>query len=198
MGLSIHYSGRFREGASLHRMIQDVKDVAQVNDWKYLVFDEAFPEGPPESDVPDDRFYGIAFTPDQCETIFLTFLSNRRMSSPVSLEAFGPASGHPDEKFIYMLSAKTQFAGVETHRLIINLFRYLGKNYFEDFEMLDEGSYWETGDIKVLTETFQRYNELMDEFSFAVDHIDHLEGDSTESYIERIVRWIHKKRRRNS
>ena len=198
MGLSIHYSGRFREGTSLHRMIQDVKDVAQVNDWKYLVFEEAFPEGPPESDVPDDRFYGIAFTPDQCETIFLTFLSNRRMSSPVSLEAFGPASGHPDEKFIYMLSAKTQFAGVETHRLIINLFRYLGKNYFEDFEMLDEGSYWETGDIKVLTETFQRYNELMDEFSFAVDHIDHLEGDSTESYIERIVRWIHKKRRRNS
>ena len=198
MGLSIHYSGRFREDASLSRMIQDVKDVAQVNGWKYIVFEEAFPEDPPESDVQDDRFYGIAFTPDQCETIFLTFLSNRRMSSPVSLEAFGPASGHPEEKFIYMLSANTQFAGVEVHRLIINLFRYLEKHYFEDFEMLDEGSYWETGDDKVLTETFQRYNELMDEFSTAVDHIDHLEDDSTESYIERIVRWIHKRRRRNN
>lgn len=198
MGLSIHYSGRFREDASLSRMIQDVKDVAQVNGWKYIVFEEAFPEDPPESDVQDDRFYGIAFTPDQCETIFLTFLSNRRMSSPVSLEAFGPASGHPDEKFIYMLSAKTQFAGIETHRVIINLFRYLEKHYFEDFEMLDEGSYWETGDDKVLNETFQRYNALMDEFSTAVDHIDRLEGENPEGYIERIVRWIHKKRRRNS
>jgi hypothetical protein len=97
-----------------------------------------------------------------------------------------------------MLSAKTQFAGIETHRLIINLFRYLEKHYFEDFEMLDEGSYWETGDDKVLNETFRRYDALMDEFSTAVDHIDRLEGENPESYIERIVRWIHKRRRRNS
>jgi len=198
MGLSIHYSGRFREDASLSRMIQDVKDVAKVNGWKYLIFEDSFPEDPPASDVPDDRFYGIAFTPDQCETIFLSFLSNRRMSSPVSLEAFGPASGHPDEKFIYMLSAKTQFAGVETHRLIIHLFRYLEKKYFEDFEMLDEGSYWETGDEKVLADTFKRYNELMDQFSGALDYIDQEEAEDADGYIERIVRWIHRRRRRNN
>ena len=40
MGLSIHYSGSFRNGASLSEMIEEVRDIVEVYDWEYLIFEK--------------------------------------------------------------------------------------------------------------------------------------------------------------
>ena len=40
MGLSIHYSGSFRNGASLSEMIEEVRDIVEVYEWEYSIFEK--------------------------------------------------------------------------------------------------------------------------------------------------------------
>jgi hypothetical protein len=47
---------------------------------------------------------------------------------------------------------KTQFAGAETHILLCKLLKYLEKKYFAEFEVIDEGGYYHTGDASRLAE----------------------------------------------
>lgn len=194
MGLSLHYSGKFREGASLSNMIDEVKDIVEVCKWKYTIYGEAFPTDNHSEDSYNDSVYGISFTPPQCETVSLCFLSNRKMSSPVHVKFYGKTSDLQAHKYLYMLSVKTQFAGVETHKFIIELFRYLkNQGYFETLEITDDGKYWETGDENLLQTLFKRNADLLDTFSFAIEHIPIKSGESYQHYFERLVNLIHKK-----
>ncbi len=193
MGLSIHYSGRFKEGASLKNMIEEVKDVAEAHNWPYYILDQEF-----KSDTYNDNRYhhedvfGIAFTPPECETVYISFLSNRRMASVVGMKIFG---NKPDkEGYLYMLFAKTQYAGIEIHKLIIHLFKHLNKTYFNDFKMMDEGEYWETGDEKLLEKNFKIYNDLVDNFSLALQTSKRKEGESFEDYAARLMEMVRKRK----
>ena len=85
MGLSIYYKGKFWEKACLVRMIDEIKDIAEICKWEYAVYKEQFPKHETPEMVHDGEVYGITFTPPECETISICFLSNRRMSSPVHL-----------------------------------------------------------------------------------------------------------------
>ncbi len=194
MGLSIHYNGQFKEGASLSEMIEEVQDIAEIYKWKYNIYETDFPEssfGKPEY---NQNIYGISFTPPECETVSIAFLSNGKMSSPVHLKFFGKKGSKPEEKYLYMLSTKTQFAGIEVHKLIIHLFKYLSKKYLTEFNVTDDGQYWETGDEKVLQENFSRYNDLLDSFSNALENYPIEENESIESYFERLMREIHNRK----
>ena len=44
MGLSIHYSGAFKQSASLSSLIEEVKDIAEAYNWEYHVFNDTFIE----------------------------------------------------------------------------------------------------------------------------------------------------------
>lgn len=193
MGITIHYSGRFNKDASLSEMVQEVKDIAEVCKWDYTVFNEVFPE---EMDAPDsynDEVYGIEVTPPNCESVSLCFLSNGRMSSAAHLVLWG--NGNPsEEKYLYMLFTKTQFAGVEIHKFIIHLFHHLNeKNFFEHLEVNDEGRYWETGDEEVLKEQFRKNGKLLDAFSFAFENVPRESNESFTMYFERIIKLINRK-----
>lgn len=191
MGLSFHYSGRFRKGASLSEMIHEVKDIVEVCKWKYTIFEEEFPSDKDVENSDNGNIYGISFTPPECETVWLCFLSNRKMSSPVLFMLYGKTNDSPEHEYLYMLSVKTQFAGVEIHKFIIELFRYLKKRgYFETLEVTDEGKYWETGDENLLKEIFKRYVDLLDNFTFAVEHIPIKSDESYEKYFERLINVI--------
>lgn len=197
VGLSIHYSGRFKNDASLLEMIEEVKDVAEVYDWDYFIFDEQFPNEISVDESFDGNIYGISFTPDNCETISLTFLSNRRMSGPVQLKFFGNSNDKTERDFLYMLSVKTQFAGIETHKLIIHFLRYLNNKYFDNFELIDEGKYWETGDGELLQSIFTKYTELLDNFSSAIENYPKNEDETFENYFERLMKKIRNRKRNN-
>ncbi|MEA3450897.1 MAG: hypothetical protein U9Q83_03230 [Bacteroidota bacterium] len=106
MGLSIHYNGSFRESASLSKMVNEVKDIAEVRKWEYNIFEEKFPNDYNSEDSYNENVYGISFTPPECETVSLCFLSNRKMSSPARLKFFGKTSDRPEQKYLYMLSVK--------------------------------------------------------------------------------------------
>jgi len=88
MGLSIHFSGRLRKAEFLPAMIEEVIDVSNVYGWKYKVYNTHFTNNCFEKSVSLDNFYGISFTPTDCETVSLTFLSNGVMVSPAYVSFF--------------------------------------------------------------------------------------------------------------
>lgn len=193
MGLSIHYSGRFKAGASLPGMVEEVKDIAEIYKWKFHVFKDKFPEASIGKTKYDQNIYGINFTPPKCETIHLCFLSNGRMSSPSHLEFYGHSKNEKELQPLYMLSSKTQFAGIEIHKLVIHLFKYLSEKYLENFQLYDEGNYWETRDDKLLKNTFDRYTNLLESFESSLTSYPKKPGENFEDYFKRLLMQIHTK-----
>lgn len=92
-----------------------------------------------------------------------------------------------------MLSTKTQFAGKDVHKILIYLFRYISKKYFSEFELIDEGRFWETGDEKILNNQFNLYNGILDSFRYAVNNISRNANESIEDYFERIIKIVSEK-----
>ena len=193
MGLSIHYSGSFNPSASLKGMIEEVVEIAKVYHWKYAVFETNFPQNEFD-DKYDEKIYGVTFSPPYCEPVFLTFLSNGRMSSSAHLNFFGNSSDKNNQKYLYMLSTKTQYAGIKTHMLIILLLKYLSNKYLQTFRLTDEGKYWETGDEKFLKDSFKRYNDLLNSFSDALETFPVKTGETMEEYLSRLLDCVNKKR----
>jgi hypothetical protein len=194
MGLSFHYSGRIANPDCLPELIEEVKDICQVYKWKYVVFDRQFPENKVETTEYTDRLYGICFTPPECEMVDVCFLSNGRMSGPMLLQSWGNSIVSKEKKYLYMLSVKTQYAGIETHVNIIQLFRYLNEKYLTDFTLMDEGAYWETNDKAVLQENFNRYTNLTDAFAFAIENQNEQMGEDLETYLLRMAQQLHDRR----
>lgn len=186
MGLSIHYCGKLKPDASLSELIEDVTDVGEVHEWKSHIFSDKFPQGEVTT-VDNKTLYGVSLTPVNCETIFLTFAADRRLVNPV----FWPPDPHVQSfevDVLHNLSVKTQFAGMEVHMIVIGLFKYLSKKYFEEFELSDEGRYWETGNEHVLKETFQRYGMLIDMVKNGFENTPAFRHETIEQYIERVLK----------
>lgn len=195
MGLSFHYSGRIANPESLSDLIEEVVDICKVYHWKYFIFDRQFP--PNSIGKPDytDCLYGICFTPPECETVDVSFLSNGRMSGPILLQNWGDSDVIEERYYLYLISVKTQYAGMDIHRNIIQLFRYLNEKYLADFTMSDEGEYWETNDVNVLKRNFKRYTDLIDGFAFALEHQDKKEDENLETYLLRLAQQLQDRRK---
>ena len=193
MGLSIHYSGSFNAKASLPAMIEEVKDIVEIYKWEYFVFEDEFPVNSIGKTRYNQNIYGICFAPPGCETVSLCFLSNGKMSSASNLKFYGNSKNKEEAKYLYMLSAKTQYAGIEIHKLIIHLLKYVSGKYLKDFTVNDEGDYWETGDEKLLQNAFKQYTDLIESFASSIENHPIKSGESFEVYFERLLKQIHDK-----
>lgn len=191
MGLSFHYSGRFNPEKSLKEMVDEVTDICKTFQWEHHVLNTEFPVKDFYEDYTED-IYGIFFTPPECETVTLTFLSNGRMSCRTNLMHFGNSDNEDYKKYLYMLSVKTQFAGVEIHALLIKMFRHISQKYLLDFYMSDEGYYWETDDLEKLQGQFNRYTTLLDNFCLGLETIPKNESENLEDYLIRLSEYINK------
>jgi hypothetical protein len=197
LGLSFHYSGRIANPEQLPELIDEIKDVAKAFNWKYFIYERQFQLNTYGKSVFNQEIYGISFTPTNCETIDVCFLSNGRMSGPANLSFWGAAVSKPECDYLYMLSVKTQFAGIETHLFIIQLFRYLSKKYFTDFNLSDEGQYWETNDESILRANFKKYTDLIDSVSLGLENIPIKPNENMEAYLVRLMNLMHNKRNTN-
>ena len=193
MGLSFHYNGRISDKKLLTKLIEDLEDIAKLHKWKYRILKSEFPEEKEQMEIHDQKVYGIYFTPPDCETVFVNFLSNGRMSSPMLLEFWGEATTEPESGYLYMLSVKTQYAGAEIHKLLMGIFHYLNKQYLADFELYDEGDYWETGDDALLLRNFNQNAFLINSFKSALQNLQIQEDENPEDYIFRIIEEIKNK-----
>ncbi|MEQ9376929.1 MAG: hypothetical protein RIG68_17195 [Imperialibacter sp.] len=191
--MSIHYSGRISNRASLPNLIEEIKDITNIYQWKLSVFKEEFPVQDDEGQLVDGELYGVAFSPPNCEPVWVSFLSNGRMSTPVALKFFGEQRDEDEKKYLYHLSTKTQFAGIHTHQVIIHLLKYLKEKYLEDFVLSDEGQYWETNDKSVLEANFSRYTLLIDIVEDGLKNLPIKPGESMEDYFERMTKGLNRK-----
>ncbi len=79
------------------------------------------------------------------------------------------------------------------HKLNIKLFKYIEVKYFKNFQLSDEGQYWEMGDVKVADMNFNFYDDMLDEVSHAFENFL-IKGDETiEASFERVLKWVQKK-----
>lgn len=73
MGITIHYSGRLKEAEILPALIEEVKDIAQANHWKYHIFETLIAADKFGAEKYDNNIYGILFSPPESEPVWLTF-----------------------------------------------------------------------------------------------------------------------------
>lgn len=190
MGLSIHYGGHLKNANSLPHLIEEVKDVAIASDWKYQIFETVFVGDEFSHEPSYSEIYGISFTPTNCETISITFLSNCAMVCPMRLSFMGNSEETEGREWIYTTSVKTQYAGVKIHQFIILLFRYLNEKYFDDFRLSDESAYWETNDEEEMKTQFRNYEALLDNFALAIETFPVLENENMLIYFERLMKRV--------
>jgi hypothetical protein len=190
MSLTFHYNGTINKDASLSELIDEVKDIAEIYNWAYTIYEDKFPEDSFNNSLNDGKIYGISFTPPNSETVNICFLSNGRMSSFPNLKFWGESNDEQQKKYLYMLSAKTQFAGSTTHKLIVHLLKYLSKKYLNEFNVIDEGNYWETGDEVLLEQTFEKYNYFLNAVGDALEYTPLKDGEDFETYFLRIMKQI--------
>ena len=187
MGLSIHYNGRINESTSLTKLIEEVKDIVEVYKWEYTIYETQFPSQSLGTKAYNNEIYGISFTPPECETVFLCFLSNGKMSSPIHLLHYGHSSDTTYQEYLYMLSVKTQYAGIEIHKLVLHILKHISKNHLSDFQLMDEGKYWETWDEKVLQDRFSLYNSLIGRITTALETFPKNQEETFEDYFIRVL-----------
>lgn len=197
MGLTIHYNGRFNPAASLKELIEEVKDIATIYKWKYHVFEEQFAADSLGMESFTQELFGINFTPPKCETVSLSFLSNGRMCSPNSLKLYGETTDETEAGYLYLLFTKTQYAGIEIHKLLVHLLKHISQKYLLEFNVTDEGEYWETGNEELLKEIFDRYNLFTDIFATSLERFPKNPSESFETYFEQLLNYIQQKAKKN-
>lgn len=194
MGLSFHYKGKLKTAQSLKKMIDEVADISKANQWSYHIFEEQFPNDTFTEGPIQDAIYGIGFTPPNCEMVAFTFLSNGQLCAFYNLEDAINLKTNQEENY---LSVKTQFAGSKIHMQVIKILDYFNKKYFENFDLTDEGNYWETKNEQLLEDTFKKYTNLIEGFDSLLENIPMGEEESIEKYLIRIAEIVHKKNNGN-
>jgi hypothetical protein len=191
MGLSIHYSGRIDDYSLINGLVEEVQDICDSLHWDYNIWS-------PNSSINREKtkdytlhdLTGISISIADCETIFFTFLPDRRLSSPLNLLA---QDAYPDKSMIYSVATKTQYAGPDTHMALVKLIRYLQEKYFVELQVEDEGLYWETGDEKLLLSQFAKYNHALSLIKAALLDFKSIPGESAQSLADRIEQLLVKK-----
>jgi hypothetical protein len=194
MGLTIHYSGRMADKQKLPMLIEELEEIAKVHGWNYHIFETKFPLGECQDDDNDGNLYGMCMNPPECEPVAFSFTNNGRMCGPGQFSLWSNSTDETEKKYLYMNFTKTQYAGVEIHKMIIGIFRYVASHYLTDFKMNDEAEYWETGDEKLLVENFRLNTELINSFAETLQTNALREDEDVETYLERIIREFRDKR----
>jgi hypothetical protein len=126
-------------------LICDVADICVTVGWRMMPVH-------PSNIMPGK---GVVITPEKCESILLTFLSNGLLYDIWHfIYTSNPENEKVDEDLGQWIITKTGYAGLDTHLAIIKMFRYLSERYFKSFELRDESSYWETNDVSACAAHF--------------------------------------------
>ena len=197
MGLSIHYKGRIRNYSLIDELTNEVEDICKSLKWKYHIWvkenfdnDNKHISNPGFLNYTPEDIKGITVSPEECEPVALTFLPSGLLCSPVKLIYNDPAT---NDLMVEVVSTKTQYAGPGTHIAVVNLLQYLKDKYFSDFELTDEGMYWETKDEKVLLSQFAKYNYALKTVTEALSDFKSVPGENVTSLADRLEAFLKKR-----
>lgn len=194
MGLSIHYRGSLLNKASLPALVEEVKDIAIIHQWPFEVYDCEFPLYRFGRKKYSNTLYGIRFTPPECETVSLCFLSNGRLVSFYSWLLYIKSLGKDHSWLQGAASVKTQYAGENVHKMVIHLLDHVSKKYFRHFALMDEGQYWETRDENLLHQNFAVLNGLIKSVGTVMQENPIQNSEPFEKYFERLLQEMHSRK----
>ena len=195
MGVSIHYRGRLDDIKKFSQLRGEMIDIAAVMGWPYDSLDEDW-SVPPDAKLDGGgitghlSLKGIGMKPHpDSESLSLYFDSRGNLNSPAGVVLMLEGKLKPEKNWI---SIKTQFAPLEIHVRVTGLLKYLKKKYISNLEVVDEGEYWETGNIETLKERISSINRVMDrlEAEFSSGSIGDLRGLSADEISLRIERFF--------
>jgi hypothetical protein len=190
MGLSIHYKGKLKNYTSTDELIAEAEDICKSMGWKHTIMQPDEERGLSINSqvklTPHD-VKGITISPEECEPIILSFLPDGNLVNWVKLIHYNHLT---NDLAIEWVHTKTQFAGPDTHIAVVKFLHYISKKYFSDFEMNDEGYYWEKWDEQILLARFKKYNFLLDAMADALANVKLAPGESAVSLADRIEQII--------
>ncbi|NOY57406.1 MAG: hypothetical protein GXO75_00535 [Calditrichaeota bacterium] len=200
MGITIHYKGALKSVDMIAPLLEELVDIAETMEWDYTTLDEDFGQPNTAELVHDENgaeiignlpLKGISLSiHKKCESLQFFFDKNGILRDPIQM-AF--SQGH--EEASSFLFVKTQFAPPDAHITIIKLLKYLSKKYFTEFEVYDEGNYWETEDENVLSEKLDFLTKKIDQVVEILKNVgDELrDADTPESLADKIEKLLLKK-----
>lgn len=186
MGLSLHYRGKLKNAPSLQSLIEEAVDFAKIEQWDFFVFEEQFKNDSFSESIDTENLYGVMLIPPKSEPLCLSFLSNGRMVGLMNFNVLR-MNAAIDDLMLYTISTKTQFTTVSNHKKIVLFLDHISQNYLTDFECSDEGYFWETRDETLLEKTFEKYTQIIDNFSSSLEMIPMEDGETIEEYLIRIA-----------
>jgi hypothetical protein len=197
MGLSIHYSGTIKELSQIQILTDELEDICKGLGWKYHIwdgknFDDAVNKNFTVSKIDFDftELRGITMIPEECEPVDVVFFPTGILCSVIKLKL---NDGAANELMVETVSVKTQFAGPDVHKTIIELFIYLQPKYFSAFEMSDESYYWETRDVNKMLQQFARYNFILDKVAAALQNFNSTPNETAALLAERLEEYLKNK-----
>jgi len=145
MGVTIHFDGQLLDERAFRGLLGTVTAFANERAWKTESIDSEMVTLLRVRDEEDCDYRGpvkgIAVYPaEDCDPVRLEF----------------------DSDLYVQEYTKTQFAGIETHLQVLSLLTAL-RPFFRDLRVEDEGEYWETQDVQVLSEHMNRIQQVIDE-----------------------------------
>jgi hypothetical protein len=204
MGITILYRGKLKSPHLIDTIRKELIKISDLMEWDYTILDEDF-EKPTDIklEVRENgceivghlALKGINLNVHKkCSSLSFLFDLNGILRDPVQMvrEEAVEKVENETQPFSFV---KTQFAPPEIHITLIKLLRYLKRKYFQTFEVIDEGKYWETGDEGLLKEKMEFLSQKMDAVSQALENswIELEPGDSDLDIIvkiEKILREI--------
>ncbi len=200
MGITIHYKGTLKSVGMISPLIEELVDIAKTMEWEYKILDKSIDQTSDFKLVHDEKsdkiiaklpLKGISVSiHKKCEKLQLFFDKNGILRDPPQMEF-----SHVHEEAPSFLFIKTQFAPLQVHITIIKLLKYLSKKYFSEFQVFDEGDYWETEDENILRYKLISHAKKMDQVAQILENAeDELsDADSPESLANKIEKLLLKR-----
>lgn len=175
MGITIHYNGRIRKTTDIDKLSLQLELAARDLGWPFERVDERIlgtadylqlttdEDGWGEITAPiDERWRGINILPPECESLTIAF--NRAGE----LMDYLPMNDTGHYFATSYLSSKTQFSTVDTHIAVCNLLR-LAAPYMAEWQVIDEGDYWQSGNRERLAELMGFLNDMIHNLAGQID-----------------------------
>jgi hypothetical protein len=200
MGVTIHYRGRLNDVGQIGRLCDELADIAAAMGWESTRLDDDW-EQPADARLQHTSagakivgnlgLKGIWIKPDvEVESLRFCFDRDGNLRCPVGMVSILDGTLKPEDAWVFV---KTQFGPPQIHVWIIGLLKYLKKHYIADLQVSDEGEYWETGDIRILSKRMDFLNKKIEQIagklsSTRLGDASNLSPDEIVARIEKLLR----------
>lgn len=145
MGVTIHFEGRLASDAAFDGLVGSVEAFARDRGWQHSRFD-----------IPSATLARVANEQD------VDYVGPTRGVVVMPHASAEPLRFEFDRTLYVQEYCKTQFAGPDTHKLIVSLLEQIAP-LFISFAVFDEGEFWETHDDGILIAHIAKVDALIEQ-----------------------------------